>query len=231
MLIYGKNSVISAIKNNSVKQIYILKNFSDFRIIKLINKFNIKCDIVEKKYLNKLINHTKHQGVVAKINDYKYYELSEVINDNKKRPIIVILDQIEDPHNLGAILRVASFFNVLGIIIKKNNQVRLNPTVDKISTGAINFVKTVLVSNLNNTIFKLKKEGYMIISLDINTHMNYTEIQYNLPIAVIIGSESLGVSSLIKKNSDFTVKIPSLGKINSLNVSNALSIVLAHILK
>lgn len=231
MLIYGKNSVISAINNNRVKQIYILENLNDFRIIKLIHKFNIKCDVVDKKYLNKLINNTKHQGVVAKIHDYKYYELPEIISHNNKKSIIIILDQIEDPHNLGAVLRVADFFNITGIIIKKNNQVRLNPTVDKISTGAINYIKTVLVSNLNNTIIKLKKEGYLIIAVDLNTKMNYQEIQYSFPLALIVGSESLGISSLIKKNSDFVVKIPSLGHVNSLNVSNALSIVLAHILK
>lgn len=230
-LIYGKNSVINAINTNRVISIYILKKFNDYKLMFLIKKNNIRFDIVENNQLNKIANSKKHQGIVAIVKDYQYYQLSELINDGKKKnnPIIIMLDQIEDPHNLGAILRIADAFNILGVIFKKNNQVHLNATVDKVSTGAINYVKIVLVSNLNNTILKLKKNGYLIVSTDQNSDFCFDKLTYDIPVVLVFGSESRGISNLVKKNSDFTVKIPIFGHVSSLNVSNTLSIVLSHI--
>lgn len=231
VLIYGKNSVISAINTNRVICIYISNKFNDYKIMFLVKKNNIKCNIVEINDLNKMVNSKKHQGIIAMVKEYQYYQLSELINDGKKKknPIIIMLDQIEDPHNLGAILRIADAFNVLGVIFKKNNQVHLNATVHKVSTGAINYIKITMVSNINNTIIKLKKNGYLIISTDQNSELIFNKLPYDGPIVLIFGSEKNGISNLVKKNSDFVVKIPIFGHVNSLNVSNTLSIVLSYI--
>ena len=230
-LIYGKNSVINAINTNRVMCVYISKKFNDHELIFLIKKNNIKFNVVENNDLNKMINSKKHQGIIAMVKEYQYYQLSDLINDGKKKKnsIIVMLDQIEDPHNLGAILRIVDAFNILGVILKQADPVRLNATVDKVSTGAINYVKIVMVPNLNNTILKLKKNGYLIVSTDQDSELHFNQLTYDVPIVLIFGSESHGISSLVKKNSDFIVRVPIFGHVNSLNVSNTLSVVLSYI--
>lgn len=230
-LIYGRNSVITALEINKVKRVYVSYSFKDERILSLLNKKNIKLTRVDNNELTKLVNCNNNQGVVAEVDDYKYYELTDLINEGKKvnNPIIIMLDEIEDPHNLGAILRIADAYNALGVIIKKNSQAPLNATVDKVSTGAINYVKVAQVSNLNNAIKKLKEEGYWIFSSDGNGTTSYTSVDYKLPVVLIIGSEGRGVSRLVKENSDYIISIPMYGHVNSLNASNALSVILSYI--
>ncbi len=231
-LIYGRNSVITALSVSRVKKIYINSSFKDERILSLAKRNNIKLLRVDVNELNKLVNNQNNQGVVAEVDDYKYNELNDLINDGKKvtNPIIIMLDEIEDPHNLGAILRIADAFNAVGVIIKKDSQVPLNATVDKVSTGAINYVKVAQVSNLNNAIKKLKDEGYWIYASDGEGNINYSKADYNSPIVLIIGSEGRGISRLVKENSDYIIKIPMYGHVNSLNASNALSVILSHII-
>ena len=232
MFIYGKNPIIESIKNNRVIRIYIHKKFQDKKILLLLKEKNISYQFCDIKKLSFLVKTQKHQGIVAEIKPYKYYSLYDLINEGNKQknPIIIMLDKIEDPHNLGAIIRICDAFNVVGIIIKEKNQVQLNATVAKVSCGSINFVKVVRLPNLNNAIIKLKKAGYWIISTDQNGNKNYAELKYNFPIVLIIGGENNGISELTKKNSDFLVKIPMFGHVNSLNASNSLSIVLSFII-
>ncbi|MCQ2796828.1 MAG: RNA methyltransferase, partial [Bacilli bacterium] len=126
--------------------------------------------------------------------------------------------------------RIADAFNAIGVVIKKTNQVPLNATVDKVSTGAINYVKVSEVSNLNVAIKKLKEEGYWIIATDGEAKDSYASLDYQIPIVLIIGSEGKGIGQLVKANSDFLIKIPMYGHVNSLNASNALSVILSHII-
>ena len=235
LFIYGKNAVLTAIKANCdrIIKIFLSKNFNNLEILFLIKKKKIKNLTVENNILNKLAKTTKHQNIIAEIKTYTYYSLSDIINNdinNNINNVIIMLDSIEDPHNFGAILRICDAFNVTGIIIKKKSQVSLNATVSKVSSGAINYVKVIRVSNLNNTIEKLKEKGYLIIATDNNVGVEYTKLNYKMPIVIIIGGENKGISFLTKKNSDTIIKIPMYGKINSLNASNALSIVLSHII-
>ncbi|MCQ2787130.1 MAG: 23S rRNA (guanosine(2251)-2'-O)-methyltransferase RlmB [Bacilli bacterium] len=230
-LIYGRNSVIAAITSSRVNKITIADSFNDNRILSLAKENKIPLLRVSTAKLNELVHNSHHQGVVAEVKGYQYYDLITLINDGKKitNPVIIMLDGIEDPHNLGAILRIADAFNAVGVVIRKTNQVPLNATVDKVSTGAINYVKVAEVSNLNVAIKKLKEAGYWIISTDGNAKDTYTKLDYDMPIVLIIGSEANGISNLVKSNSDFLVKIPMYGHVNSLNASNALSVILSHI--
>ena len=145
------------------------------------------------------------------------------------KSIIVILDGINDPHNLGAILRCCDVFNVSGVLIPKHNQVPLTATVAKTSAGAINYVPVALVGNLNQTIEKLKEEGFWIVSTDGSATIDYQSLKYDFNVALVIGSEGQGVSRLVLKNSDYVVKIPQYGHVNSLNASVATGILLAKI--
>jgi 23S rRNA (guanosine2251-2'-O)-methyltransferase len=174
-----------------------------------------------------------NQGIAAIVKSYEYHSLEEIIHKSKKevRPIIVMLDGIVDPHNFGAILRCCDIFGVTGVIISKHHQVPLNGTVAKTSAGAINYVPVVAVSNLNNAIRTLKDSGFWIVSSSGNAQTNYQDIKYDFPVVVVIGSEGKGVSSLVLKNSDYVVKIPQFGHVNSLNASVAAGILLAEVHK
>ena len=172
-----------------------------------------------------------HQGLVAEIKPYEYCSLEEIIHLGKKKenPVIVMLDGINDPHNLGAIMRSCDVFDVVGIIVKKVNQVSLNSTVAKTSAGAINYVKVAQVANLNNAIQNLKENGYWVVSTDGSGKYNYQDLKYDFPVVLVIGSEGNGVSPLVLKNSDYIVKIPMFGHVNSLNASVATAIILSRI--
>ena len=146
--------------------------------------------------------------------------------------VIVMLDSLEDPHNLGAILRTCDAAGVDGVIIGKNRSVRLNDTVAKVSTGAIDYVKVVEVTNLTNTIKDLKKKGYWIVGAEaIDESKYYDQMKYDMPTCLVVGSEGKGISDLVRKNCDFLVKIPMLGHVNSLNASVSCSILIYEIIK
>lgn len=229
--IYGRNSVREAINSNSVFRLYISSSIKDKSYEKLARSKKIEIIAKTNSELDKLVKTCNHQGIVAEINEYKYSNLEELINISKnvKYPLILILDGIEDPHNLGAIIRSVDAFNVQGIIIKSRGQVDVNSTVYKVSTGAIEHVKIAMVNNLNNAINTLKKEGFWVVSSDGNASKDYSSIDYKCPIALVIGSEGFGISKLVLDNSDFIVKIPMEGHVNSLNASVATGIFLAHI--
>ncbi|MCQ2753226.1 MAG: 23S rRNA (guanosine(2251)-2'-O)-methyltransferase RlmB [Bacilli bacterium] len=232
LLIYGRNSVRSAITSHSAQKIYVAKNFRDVALLNLIKQEHLTLKTLDHKALTSLVKNDYHQGIVAEVKGYNYYSLSDLIADGKQisNPIIIMLDGINDPHNFGAILRIADAFNVVGVVVKKDGQVPLNATVAKVSTGAINYVKVAEVSNLNNAIAKLKEAGYWIIATDGEAKDSYTKLDYALPLVLVIGSEGRGISQLVKNNSDFLIKIPMFGHVNSLNASNALSVILAHII-
>ena len=230
-VIYGRNPIKESLSTNRLKKVYLVDGFSDKGILTMLNEKKIAIQYISAKEMTNLCGGGTHQGIAAEIKPYEYYSLEYVLKkaDLVERPIILLLDGIEDPHNLGAILRSADVFGVSGVIISKHNQVALNATVAKTSAGAVNYVPVVLVNNLNQTIDKLKKAGYWIVSTDGSATTNYNDINYDFKSVVVIGSEGYGVSSLVLKNSDYIVKIPMYGHVNSLNASVAAGILMARI--
>ena len=231
-LVYGKNPVIEAIRAKKALKVFIVANFNDQKILSLIKESKLNIVSVSPNEMDKMCNGV-HQGVAAELKPYQTVSLQEIILKAKKKEkkIIVMLDGIEDPHNLGAIMRSSDVFEASGIILPKHNSVSLNATVAKTSAGAINYVPVAVVNNLNQAIKELKEEGYWIVSTDGSATISYSSIKYDFPVVVVIGSEGKGVSSLVLKNSDYIVKIPQFGHVNSLNASVAAGILLAEIHK
>ena len=232
-LIYGKNPVIEAIRAKKAIKVFLTSNFNDQKILSLIKENKINFVTINPNEMDKMANNGVHQGIAAELKPYQTVSLEEIIYKakNKDKKIIVMLDGIEDPHNLGAILRSADVFEASGIILPKHNSVTLNATVAKTSAGAINYVPVAIVNNLNQAIKTLKEEGYWIVSTDGSAEISYASLEYDFPVVVVIGSEGKGVSSLVLKNSDYIVKIPQFGHVNSLNASVAAGILLAEVHK
>lgn len=232
-LVYGKNPVIEGINAKKVLKVFLVTNFNDQKILNLIKENKINCVTVPPNEMERMSEGGVHQGVAAELKPYQTVSLEEIIFKarKKEKKIIVMLDNINDPHNLGAILRSADVFEASGIILPKHNSVSLNATVAKTSAGAINYVPVAVVNNLNQAIKTLKDEGYWVVSTDGSATISYSSIKYDFPVVVVIGSEGKGVSSLVLKNSDYVVKIPQFGHVNSLNASVAAGILLAEVHK
>ena len=231
-LVYGKNPVIEAIRAKKALKVFVVANFSDQKVLNLIKDNKLNMVSISPNEMDKMCNGV-HQGIAAELKPYQTVSLEEIIIKAKKKEkkIIVMLDGIEDPHNLGAIMRSADVFEASGIILPKHNSVTLNATVAKTSAGAINYVPVAVVNNLNQAIKELKDEGFWIVSTDGSATISYSSIKYDFPVVVVIGSEGKGVSSLVLKNSDYIVKIPQFGHVNSLNASVAAGILLAEVHK
>lgn len=238
--IIGRNSVIEAIKNNrEIDTVYIKSKEEDERlkyIISLAKDKKILVKEVDKKKLDNLSENQNHQGVVASISEYKYYDFDNLINDiknnkkNDKKNFVIILDKIEDVHNLGAIIRSAYCSNADAIIIPNRRSAQVNQTVEKTSAGATSYMKICKVTNINDTISKLKQTGMWVYALDMGED-NYFETDLTGDIALVIGNEGRGLSPLVKKNSDFIISIPMTGNIDSLNASVAASIIMFDIVR
>lgn len=231
--IYSKNSVRECILNNkNIKCIYV--NSMNHELVSLAKKKNLTIKVLDNKGLSALAQGGKVQGIVAEVKDYSYSSLDEILAGAKCKeyPLIVMLDSLEDPHNLGAILRTCDAAGVDGVIIGKNRSVRLNDTVAKVSTGAIEYVKVAEVTNLTETIKRLKDEGYWIVGAEyLENSVYYDTLNYDMPTCLVIGSEGKGISALVSKNCDFLVKIPMFGHVNSLNASVSASILIYEIIK
>ena len=229
-LIYGKNPGREALASKRLRVVYVSDSFTDSTFLEALKSSNVQIIRKTGGELNSMVDGV-HQGLVAEVKPYEYSSLEEIIRlgKSKTNPVIVMLDGINDPHNLGAIIRSSDVFGVTGIIVKKVNQVSLNSTVAKTSAGAINYVKVAQVANLNNAIQTLKDNGYWIVSTDGSGNYNYQDLKYDFPVVVVIGSEGNGVSPLVLKNSDYIVKIPMFGHVNSLNASVAAAILLSRI--
>ena len=227
--VFGKNTVLSFLNSPLLLEIYLQQDFNDYTILDQLKKANIKVIYKNKKELDNLVKGTKHQGIVGKMKNYSYYAYEDLVNfsKQKKYPFLLVLDGIEDPHNLGAIIRTAEAFQVDGIIIGKHNSCPVNATVAKVSTGAIAHVKICEVVNLTKTLQDLKKQGYWIFAAEANQGKDYQTYDYRLPAVLVMGSEGFGISQLVKKQADFNIFIPMKGKVNSLNVSVATAILVA----
>ena len=230
-LIFGRNPVKEALRSNRVLKVYVTANFSDKEINPLIQQYKPVVKVVSHGELDAKSNGGVHQGIAAETKPYEYLDFEELLRRSRKvtLPVVVILDGINDTHNLGAILRSCDVFNVTCVIVPKHNSVPLNATVAKASAGAINYVPVVQVGSLNQSIQKLKDNGFWIVSTDGSAQIDYSKLTYDFPVALVIGSEGKGVSPLVIKNSDYVVKIPQQGHVNSLNASVACGILLSRI--
>ena len=162
--IYGKNPCISSIKEGNIKKVYLINGFQDVKILNLLKYKKITPIYLKQNEMDKLVGAKNNQGIIVELNEIKKYTLDDIIEASKiKNSFVIVLDGIEDPHNFGAILRVADAFGALGVIIKTRGQVPLNATVAKVSTGAFQHVKLVEVSNLNNALEYLKKNGFWVV--------------------------------------------------------------------
>lgn len=188
----------------------------------------------DKKDMEKIANNKNYQGVIAFVPPFSYCEIEDILEyakEKKEDPFILILDGIEDPHNLGAIVRTAETAGVHGIIIPKRRSASVNSTVAKVSSGAVEYMKIARVTNITDAIDKLKKEGLWICGTDINTDKYYYEQDLIGSLAIVIGNEGKGISEKVKKNCDFLVKIPMMGKVTSLNASVSTGIIIYEALK
>ena len=214
--------------NKKIYKIYLSNKFKDEEILSLIDKRKINTKILDNKELDRMCKGL-HQGIILEVEDIKVYSFDEVIlGITKDYPLVVILDHLEDPHNLGAIIRSSEAFGVDAIILPNDRSVGITSTVVKTSVGTIEKVKIINVPNINNAIRKLKDLGYWIVGTDMEG-TNYTEIDYKTKIGLVIGNEGKGMSKVTRENCDYIAKIPMKGTVNSLNASVACGIFLSEI--
>ncbi len=229
MLVYGRNVAKEILKKDEkIKKIIIQKDFSDKEILSLIEKRKLKPEIMDKNDFSRFAKFS-HQGIILDIGDFAYSEVEEIISDSNS--FVVILDHLEDPHNLGAIIRTCEAAGVNGIIIPKDRSVSVNATVMKTSAGALENMKIAMVTNLLQVINKLKKENFWIVGTDMDNSTDYREIDYSGKIALVIGNEGNGISKSVHDACDFIAKIPMYGKINSLNASVAAGIMIYEVIR
>ena len=230
MLVSGRNNCLEILRNfqdkKIIKKVYCTNKFNEKNILSLIEKLNLPIVYKEKYELDKMINNN-HQGIIMDVKNFEYTKFDDLVKDSNK---LVILDHLEDPHNLGAIIRTVEASGIDGIILPKNRSVSVNETVMKTSVGALYNVNVCQVINLNQTISKLKELGFWIIGTDMN-ESNYQEINYPEKSVLIIGSEGFGMSRLVKESCDYVVSIPMYGKINSLNASVAAGIMIYELIR
>ena len=229
MLVYGRNVAKDILKKGEkVEKIFLQENFNDKEIISLIENSKIVVFYKKKREIDNLCSGV-HQGILLFIPDYQYSNINTFLNKNEEK--VVILDHIEDPHNLGAIIRTCEAAGIKSVIIPKDRQVQVNATVMKTSVGTLDNVNIVQVTNLSNTIAKLKENGYWIVGTALKDSVDYRDIDYTGKIALIVGNEGTGISNLVMKKCDFIAKIPMYGETNSLNASVATGIMIYEMIR
>ncbi|MBQ9478306.1 MAG: 23S rRNA (guanosine(2251)-2'-O)-methyltransferase RlmB [Selenomonadaceae bacterium] len=233
-IIFGRNPVIELLKaHHSINKILIADGANDGSIKKITalaidNKINV--EFVSRHKLDRIAEHQNHQGVIALAAPVDYSTLDDIINgvDN---PFLLLLDEIQDPHNFGALLRTAEAVGVNGVLIPKHRSVSLNATVAKTSAGAVEYVKVAQIGNVAHTIRQLKDDGFIIIGGDIDGQSIFNPIDLSDPIVLVIGSEGKGLRRLTKELCDHLISIPMVGKINSLNASAAGAVLMYEVLR
>lgn len=237
LTIEGRNPVLEAFRaGKTVDRLFILDGCQDGPVKSILREAK-KCDtiinFVKKERLDQLSETGKHQGVIAYTAAYDYATVEDILQiakDKDEPPFIIVLDNIEDPHNLGAMIRTANQAGAHGIIIPKRRAVGLTATVAKVSAGAINYTPVAKVTNLAVTIEELKKEGLWFVCANMDGEVMY-KLDMKGPIGLVIGSEGEGVGRLVKEKCDFIAKIPMLGNIDSLNASVAMGVLSYEIVR
>ena len=227
--IYGKNTIREALENGRIQDtVYVQEGSRDEKIIALCRQKGVAVSVQPKRFFMRHAPQARTQGLLAQVEGYDYMPLESLIAQLKAKsePLLVMLDGLEDPHNLGAILRTADAIGADGIIIGKNRSVSLNSTVAKVSTGAIEHVPVCQVTNLARTLETLKQEGYWVVGTAMEGAQDYREPDYRGPLVLVIGSEGFGISRLVLEKCDFKVSLPMRGHVTSLNASVASAILL-----
>jgi 23S rRNA (guanosine2251-2'-O)-methyltransferase len=228
--VYGKNVVKQILLDGTrAQEVYLTGQ--DGEIMKLAAARHVPVKFVDRRTLTKLVHNEHHNGCAARIEPYRTYSLDELLAMRKSRVgqgLLVLLDGLEDPHNLGAILRTCDAAGADGVIFRKNNAVGLTPTVAKASVGAIDTVPCAEVTNLARTCEILKERGWWIVGSDMNGQ-DYRSLNYDFDTVLVIGNEGKGISRLMEKECDYMVSLPMEGKIESLNASVSAGVLMYEI--
>ena len=237
-IIEGRNPVIEALRSDAeIDTILINKDAAQGslnKIFELAKKKNILIKNVDRALLDRLSENKKHQGVIAEAMEYKYKDIDDIFNyakEKNEKPFIVILDEITDVHNLGSIIRSAECLGAHGVIIPKRRAAQVNSVVAKSSAGAVEYLPVCRVTNISDTLETLKEKGLWIYGADMEGEKYIYEENFDVPVGLVIGSEGSGLGRLVKEKCDILIKIPMKGHINSLNASNAASIIIYEIMK
>ena len=236
--IEGRNSVLELLESGKdINKIFVTrgeKHGSINKILAIAKERRIKVVEKDKKQMDEMAQEENYQGVIAIVPPFEYVEVEDILNDAKEKQedaFVLILDGIEDPHNLGSIIRTAETAGVHGIIIPKRRAASVNSTVNKTSAGAVEHMKIARVTNISDTIEQLKQEGLWICGTDISSEKYYYNQDLTGPLGIVIGNEGKGISEKVKKNCDFNVKIPMKGKVTSLNAAVSTGIILYEAVK
>ena len=234
----GRNAVLELLESGKdINKIFVEKgekHGSIHKIIAIAKERRIIIVEKEKRQMQEMAQNQNYQGVIAIVPPFEYCEIEDILEEAEKRnedPFVLILDGIEDPHNLGSIIRTAETAGVHGIIIPKRRAVSVNSTVNKASAGAVEHMKIARVTNISDAIEELKQAGLWICGTDINSEKYYYNQDLTGPLGIVIGNEGKGISTKVKKNCDFNVKIPMKGKVTSLNASVSTGIIVYESVK
>ncbi|MBA4603150.1 23S rRNA (guanosine(2251)-2'-O)-methyltransferase RlmB [Thermoactinomyces mirandus] len=237
-LVYGRHPVLEALQSErSVEKVLLAENINKNSVRQIVERAKeekIPYQWVPRARIDQLAEGQNHQGVVAQVAPYKYASLDMLFAraaQKQENPFFLILDGIEDPHNLGSILRSADAAGVHGVIIPKRRAAGVTSVAEKTSAGAAQHVPVVRVTNLNRVADELKEQGIWLVGSDGSAEQTYTEVDYSMPVVLVIGSEGSGIHSLLKKKCDFLVKLPMKGKVTSLNASVAAGILMYEVLR
>ena len=229
MIVYGRNVAKEVLNNDKkIKEVLLQDTFDDKEIISLLKKKNIRFKRLNKKEIMRF-DKFSHQGIILDIEDFNYTDYEDFFD--KENAKVVILDHLEDPHNLGAIIRTAEAAGIDGIIIPKDRSVDINSTVMKTSAGALENMKVSKVTNIVSTIKDLKDHGFWVVGTAMEGNYDFKEIDYSGKIALVIGNEGNGMSKGVTDVCDYIAKIPMKGKINSLNASVAAGIMIYEMIR
>lgn len=237
-IIEGRNPILEAFDTKlTIEKLLVSKGENQGSIIKIISmarERNIPIIEVDKRRLDSMSNNNRHQGVIAYVTPYRYQEIADILKiaqDREEKPFILILDEIEDPHNLGSIVRTAELSGVHGVVIPKRRSVGVNSTVYKTSVGAVNHMAIAKVTNIARVIDELKEEGIFVYGADMQGDTLCYDTNFSGGVALVIGNEGKGLSRLVKEKCDGIVSIPMVGKVNSLNASVAAGILMYEVMK
>ena len=236
-IICGRNSVLEAVRSGrEIDRLLVAHGVSGGSVSAIIAKCSAKGILIKEVSPQKLDYYcagANHQGVAVMFASQEYSSVEDILEfaeERKEKPFIIICDEIEDPHNLGAIIRTAEACGVHGIIIPKRRSASLNATVAKSASGALEYMRVARVTNISNTIDELKSKGIWVFGADMNG-TDYTKFDYNIPCAVVIGNEGNGIGTLVAKKCDEIISLPMFGKINSLNASVAAGVLMYEVIR
>jgi len=238
-IIEGRNPILEALKaGRPINKILISKNIERHgaiaQILHMAENSGVPVEHVEKQTIDRHSSTFANQGIIAFTIAKEYVDIDdllEIVEKSGQNAALVILDGLEDPYNLGAIIRTSDAGGIHGIIVREKRAVGLTATVEKASAGALEYVPVCRVKNITQTLDYLKSKNIWIVGVDQSASQDFTQVDYNPPTAIVIGSEGKGISDLVKKNCDFVVSIPMKGKISSLNASVAAAVVIYEIVK